>query len=71
MHGATFLAAEHLANASFLINCDSEDYDQVTVGSAGSVGIEFHRALNFSAAPAGQAWKLSVKGLLGGREAPL
>ena len=66
MHGATFLAAEHLANASFLINCDSEDYDQVTVGSAGSVGIEFHRALNFSAAPAGQAWKLSVKGLLGG-----
>ena len=66
MHGATFLAADYLTDASFLINCDSEDYDQVTVGSAGSVGIDFHRPLTFSSSPEGRGWKIAVKGLLGG-----
>lgn len=45
MKGAIRLSAEHLKDASFLINCDSENYDELTVGSAGSVDLDFTREL--------------------------
>ena len=66
MTGAIHLAPEHLTDAQFLINCDSENYDELTVGSAGSVDITFERALQHESSPAGTAYRLSVGGLLGG-----
>ena len=46
MSGARHLAADHLKEARFLINCDSEDYHIMTVGSAGSVNLDFSRTLS-------------------------
>lgn len=66
MTGAIHLAPEHLTDAQFLINCDSENYDELTVGSAGSVDITFERALQHEPSPAGTTYRLSVGGLLGG-----
>lgn len=66
MTGAIHLAPEHLTDAQFLINCDSENYDELTVGSAGSVDITFERALQHEPSPAGTSYRLSVGGLLGG-----
>ena len=66
MTGAIHLGAKYLADASFLINCDSENYDELTVGSAGSVNLDFSRTMVQQAPSAAKAWKISVKGLLGG-----
>lgn len=66
MTGAIHLAPKYLQDAKFLINCDSENYDELTVGSAGSVDLTFRRALKYEAAPEGKAYCLSVGGLLGG-----
>ena len=66
MTGAIHLAPKYLQDAKFLINCDSENYDELTVGSAGSVDLTFRRTLKYEAAPEGKAYRLSVGGLLGG-----
>lgn len=66
MTGAIHLSSRYLEDAKFLINCDSENYDELTVGSAGSVDITFQRKLRYEPAPAGKAYRLSVSGLLGG-----
>lgn len=66
MTGAIHLDAKYLTDASFLINCDSENYDELTVGSAGSVNIDFSRKMQQQAPQQKKAWKLSVKDLLGG-----
>lgn len=66
MTGAIHLSAEHLKDASFLINCDSENYDELTVGSAGSINLDFSRELTREAATQMSSWKIEVKGLLGG-----
>lgn len=66
MTGATHLADKYLTDASFLINCDSENYDELTVGSAGSVNLDFSRVMKQQAPAKAKAWKLSVKDLLGG-----
>ena len=65
MSGARRLDAAHLAKARFLINCDSEDYHIMTVGSAGSVNLDFSRMLTRreSALP---AYRIAVEGLRGG-----
>lgn len=66
MTGAINLDASHLADASYLINCDSENVDELTVGSAGSVNLDFTRKLTYKAAAGSAAWTIEVKGLLGG-----
>ena len=66
MSGAIALDAKYLKDAQFLINCDSENYDEVTVGSAGSVDLTFERALTRVAPQAKHAYKLVVRGLKGG-----
>jgi len=65
MSGARHLDAAHLSGARFLINCDSEDYHIMTVGSAGSVNLDFSRMLTRreSALP---AYRIAVEGLRGG-----
>lgn len=66
MTGAIHLAAKYLQDASFLINCDSENYDELTVGSAGSVNLDFSRKLTHKTAEQTQGYQIEVKGLLGG-----
>lgn len=66
MTGAVHLDAKYLKDAQYLINCDSENYDELTVGSAGSVNIDFNRKLTYSAPQGDKAYKIHLKGLLGG-----
>lgn len=66
MSGAIALDAKYLTDASYLINCDSENYDELTVGSAGSVNLDFTRELKRVETTCPNAFTLEVKGLLGG-----
>ncbi|WP_027406272.1 beta-Ala-His dipeptidase [Anaerovibrio sp. RM50] len=66
MTGAVSLDSKYLEDAKYLINCDSENYDELTVGSAGSVNIDFNRQLEFMAPKGDRAYKIHLKGLLGG-----
>lgn len=66
MTGAQTLEAKYLEDADYLINWDSENYDELIKGSAGNIGIEFHRAAHWLPAPNGKAWRVSIGGLLGG-----
>ena len=66
MTGAIHLDAKHLQDAKFLINCDSENYDELTVGSAGSVNLDFSREIKWVKPEMTAAWQIEVKGLLGG-----
>ena len=66
MTGAQTLDAKELADADFLINWDSENFDELIRGSAGNVGIEFRRAIQWCEPSEGSAWSVSVSGLKGG-----
>ncbi|WP_462333118.1 beta-Ala-His dipeptidase [Schwartzia sp. (in: firmicutes)] len=66
MSGTEKLDPKHVQDAVFYINCDSEENDLLTIGSAGSVGVDFHRDIHWEPVPQGKAWKISVRGLLGG-----
>ena len=66
MTGAIHLNAKYLQDASFLINCDSENYDELTVGSAGSVNLDFFRNLTHKTAEQPLGYQIEIKGLLGG-----
>ncbi len=52
MSGAINLNAEHLEDAKFLINCDSEKFDEIVVGSAGNFRTDFTRDIDFIATDA-------------------
>lgn len=65
MSGAKNLDEAYL-QADYLINCDSEDYDMVTVSSAGSVNIDFSQQVEHKAAQNEAALLIHLKGLSGG-----
>lgn len=65
MTGAQALAAGEL-DAEYLINCDSEDYDVVTIGGAGSLSMDFERLPAWRAPQLNVAHRIAVGGLLGG-----
>lgn len=65
MHGAKNLEEKHL-QGDYLINCDSEDVDLLTVSSAGSISFDFKRSFTCETCRHEKALQLSVKGLLGG-----
>lgn len=66
MTGAQALDANELLNVDYLINWDSENFDELIRGCAGSVGVEFRKIINWQTSPEGRAWCLDVGGLLGG-----
>lgn len=66
MTGAVNLDSKYLTDATYLINCDSENYDELTVGSAGSVNIDFNKKVNFVKPEGKNAYKISITGLKGG-----
>ena len=65
MTGSMNLSNEVFEGVKYLINCDSEDWDLLTVGSAGSGDIEFSRSYEVAAAQ-GQGYCLKISGLRGG-----
>ncbi|MBR5914704.1 MAG: beta-Ala-His dipeptidase [Selenomonadaceae bacterium] len=73
MSGAINIYKEHLEDAQFLINCDSENFDEIAVGSAGNMYVDFTRQINFvdaeiflSASNSRASMKIKVDGLRGG-----
>ncbi len=66
MSGAQALDAKVFSDADILINWDSENFDELTRGCAGSVGVDFRRELHWCNPMMSQAWNISVCGLLGG-----
>jgi len=68
MSGAINIDAKHFQDADFMINCDSEDWDELVVGSAGSVRIDFSRKINFVAPESDfkNAFAIKISGLRGG-----
>lgn len=68
MSGAINIDAKHFQGAEFLINCDSEIWDEIVVGSAGSVRIDFTRKINFVTPEENftNAFSIKIFGLRGG-----
>lgn len=66
MTGAEKLAPEVLTDAAYLINCDSEDWDLLTVGSAGSGDITFRQGFCLMRSNMPGLYRLKVSGLRGG-----
>lgn len=66
MTGAIGLSKEHLMDAAYVINCDSEDYDVLTVGSAGNIVVNFEKEISWKKPMGEFAYKIVLTGLLGG-----
>ena len=66
MTGANNLDKKYLADAKFFINCDSEDCDEIVVGSAGSIHVDFSRRINYIAPKFSNAFKIKFGSLHGG-----
>ena len=66
MTGARGLDKKYLQDIKYVINCDSEDYDVVTVGSAGSVRLNFNKEAEYEAPKNNSACQIIIKKLLGG-----
>ncbi len=66
MTGAKALDAQYLADAKYMINCDSEDFDVLTVSSAGSVNIDAERRVTWHKPEYHSAYKFAIKNLHGG-----
>ncbi|MBQ7516104.1 MAG: beta-Ala-His dipeptidase [Schwartzia sp.] len=66
MGGAIMLDAKHVADAAFYLNCDSEEDDLLTVGSAGGLDVSFSRPVRWQPAVKMPVWRLTVAGLRGG-----
>ncbi len=66
MTGVKGLDAKYL-DADYLINCDSEDVDIITVSSAGSVNVDVRMQLTREEMQVDErAWSIEFRGLLGG-----
>lgn len=65
MTGAMAMDAKHL-DADYLINCDSEDLNVITVSSAGSLNVDLRREIKWQKPSTSDAYKIAIKGLVGG-----
>ena len=66
MTGSINLTDNHFEGVKYLINCDSEDWDLLTVGSAGSGDMDFSRSYKLAEEVKGKAHSLKLAGLKGG-----
>ena len=66
MTGAINLDAKYLNDAQFLINCDSENCNEIIVGSAGNIHFVFSRKIDYTAPKFSNAYKIKFSGLHGG-----
>lgn len=68
MSGAANLNARYLDDATYLINCDSEIFDEIVVSSAGNIHVDFSREVNYVAPNENftTAVEIKISGLSGG-----
>lgn len=66
MTGAIHLDAKHVADAKYVINCDSEAIDVICVASAGSVHTHFSRTISWEKPRGDKAIRVVIKDLVGG-----
>ena len=66
MTGASFLDEKYLKDAKYLINCDSEVFDELTVGCAGNVTMDFEKEINRVPVTKKNVVEINLTGLLGG-----
>ena len=66
MSGAKNLSEKFLANTQYFINCDSENYDELVAGSAGSIYVDFIKKINYTTPKFSNAYKIKFSGLHGG-----
>ncbi len=66
MTGAKNLDNKYIKDVKYLINCDSEEYDVVTIGSAGSMRMLFSKGFSWEEATEKVGLEIEVKNLLGG-----
>lgn len=64
--GALGIDAKYFQDATYVINCDSEAYGEVTESCAGSNTYTFSRVNTWTAPRGDQAYKISLSGLSGG-----
>ena len=66
MSGARGLNPEHLEDVTYLINVDSENAEELVLGSAGSAHVEYVRKLEWVAPTKQEGYKIIVRNLKGG-----
>lgn len=66
MIGAEKLDAKYLTDAKYLINCDSEEFDQIIVGCAGNITMEFKKRLERARITKNNILTIELTGLKGG-----
>ena len=67
MSGAINIHKEHVEDANFMINCDSENFGEIVVGSAGNIRVDFTKEINFiDTENFSTAIKIEIGGLRGG-----
>ena len=66
MSGADALDVRYLNDATYMLNCDSENCEELVVGSAGSVHIDFHKHIDWKKPKGANAYRLKISGLKGG-----
>ena len=66
MTGASNLDEKHLNGAKYLLNIDSENAEELVIGSAGSMRIEFKRQAKPTTPTKSEAVKLRIAGFKGG-----
>lgn len=66
MTGANNLDEKFVADADFMINCDSETFDEVIVSSAGSVNLDFSKRVEKIPPACENFFEVKIDGLLGG-----
>lgn len=64
--GAMGIDPKYFQDATYLINCDSETYGELTESCAGSNRYNFSRANNWVAPTGDLAYQISLSGLIGG-----
>lgn len=64
--GALGIDAKYFQDATYLINCDSEAYGEMTESCAGGNRFNFSRSNSWTPPSGDQAYKISLSGLLGG-----
>ena len=66
MSGASGLDEKYLSDAHYLINVDSENFEELVVGSAGSLRIDLNRQINWTETTKTKAFRINIAGLKGG-----
>ena len=66
MSGARELDKKFLSDVKYIINVDSENVDEIVIGSAGSARIEFRHDLTWNSPKKSDGYSIVVSGLKGG-----